>query len=249
MSKEESLIFGRHPVIDAIHNDITIEKVILLEGTRGEVEKEMRYLCREKGIPMTFAPRDRMNKMAGGANHQGLMAIQSSVTYHELSEVIRQAVDKGEVPLILLLDNITDVRNIGAIARSAEVFGAHAIVVPQQGGALITGEAIKSSAGALSLIPVCRVKSIHSAATTLAEAGIMLFGGDLKANKLLHQLELNQPCAFLLGSEGRGLHPSLLKLTDDRFLIPQYGKTDSLNVSVSAALMLYETIRQRNFGA
>ena len=248
MSNDSSLIFGRHPVLDAINNGVTVEKVILLEGTRGEVEKEFRYLCREKGIPMTFAPRERMNKMASGANHQGVLAFQSSIVYYDLVDIIQGAYERGEMPLILLLDNITDVRNIGAIARSAEVFGAHAIVVPQQGGALINGEAIKSSAGALSIIPVCRVKSIHAAATALAEAGIQLFGGDLKATKLLHQLELNQPCAFLLGSEGRGLHPSLLKLTDDRFLIPQYGTTDSLNVSVSAGLMLYEAIRQRNFG-
>jgi len=248
MSNDSSIIFGKHPVIDAINHGIAIEKVILLEGTRGEVEKEMRYLCRDKGIPMTFAPRERMNKLASGANHQGILAVQSNVFYYELNDIIQGVYEKSEVPLILLMDNITDVRNLGAIARSAEVFGAHAIVVPQQGGALINGEAIKSSAGALNIIPICRVKSIHAAATILAESGIMLFGGDLKAKKYLHQLDLTQPCAFLMGSEGRGLHPSLLKLLDDRFIIPQYGSTDSLNVSVSAGLMLYETIRQRNFG-
>ena len=119
MSNDSSLIFGRHPVLDAINNGVTVEKVILLEGTRGEVEKEFRYLCREKGIPMTFAPRERMNKMASGANHQGVMAFQSSIVYYDLVDIIQGAYERGEMPLILLLDNITDVRNIGAIARSA----------------------------------------------------------------------------------------------------------------------------------
>ncbi len=242
------MIYGRHPIVDAVRAGKTIEKIWLLEGTRGELEKELRSLCREAGIPMVYAPKDKLDKMTQKANHQGVVAQLAVMTYYKLEDVVPTIYDKGEVPVILLLDDVTDVRNFGAIARSAEVLGAHALVIPQSGGAAINADAMKTSAGALNEIPVCREKSIHSAATFLIENGITIFGSDLSGKHLLHELDLTIPIAFLIGSEGRGLNPALLRLADQRFKIPQSGKTDSLNVSVATSLMLYETQRQRLFG-
>ncbi len=242
------MIYGRHPIVDAIRLGKTIEKIWLLEGTRGELEKELRGLSKEAGIPMVYAPKDKLDKMTQRANHQGVVAQLAVMDYYKLEDVLPTIYDKGEVPLILLLDDVTDVRNFGAIARSAEVLGAHALVIPQSGGAAINADAMKTSAGALNEIPVCREKSLHSAATFLVENGIALLGSDLNGKHLLHELDLTIPVAFLIGSEGRGLNPALLRLADHRFKIPQSGKTDSLNVSVASSLMLYETQRQRMFG-
>jgi 23S rRNA (guanosine2251-2'-O)-methyltransferase len=238
------IIYGRHPVADAIRSGTPIDKVILQQGIRGEMEKELRHLCKAEGIPLQVVPKERLNKMVRG-NHQGVIALQSFVRYYRLEDVLPGIYEESEVPLLLLLDGVTDVRNFGAIARTAEALGAHALVIPQKNSAQINAEAMKASAGALAKIPVCRESSLAVAIDYLRLSGIRVLASSLEAEVPLYALDLKAPAAFILGAEGEGISPALMRQADERFIIPQLGTTDSLNVSVAAGMMLYEAMRQR----
>ncbi|MBR9919781.1 MAG: 23S rRNA (guanosine(2251)-2'-O)-methyltransferase RlmB [Bacteroidetes bacterium] len=242
--KERMLIFGRHPVVDALESDKAIDKVWLQIGTRGVFEKDLRYLCKTKNVPMQMVPKERISREVGG-NHQGVLAWMAAAQYQQLDKVLPLLYEQGKVPLILLLDGITDVRNLGAIARSAEICGAHAIVVSQKNSARLNDEALKTSAGALHRIPICREKSVGAAISLLKNSGVQIFSSELGAEHNLHALDLKQPMAFLLGSEGRGVSREAGEQADIRFSIPQVGETESFNVSVAAGIMLYEAMRQR----
>jgi 23S rRNA (guanosine2251-2'-O)-methyltransferase len=244
MKTKNNLIFGRHPVVDAIRAGTAIDRLYLQQGTRGDFEKEIRQLSREYDIPLQYVPKERLNRMAGG-NHQGVAGFLSLLTYYRLEDVVPHIYEKGETPLILLLDGVTDVRNFGAIARSAEVCGVHALVVPKTGSALINADAIKTSAGALTRLHVCRENSLVTAIEYLQASGIQVFASDLKAEKYLFDLDLKLPAALVLGSEDEGIQPAVLSRVSERFIIPQKGETDSFNVSVAAGIMLYEALRQR----
>ncbi|MCB0522660.1 MAG: 23S rRNA (guanosine(2251)-2'-O)-methyltransferase RlmB [Lewinellaceae bacterium] len=244
-AKTTNFIYGRHPIFDAIESGAQLDKVFLQLGTRGDLEKEVRRLCGIHDIPLQYVPKERLHKMVGG-NHQGLVAHISIIPYYRLEDVVPGIYEKGEIPILLLLDRVTDVRNFGAIARSAEVCGAHALVVPRTESALITADAIKTSAGALTRINVCREKSLVTAIEFLQNSGIQVFASDLKAEPYLFDLDLSVPVAMVVGAEDEGVHPSLLSRSDQRFRIPQQGGTDSLNVSVAAGIMLYEVLRQRH---
>ena len=240
----KQIISGRHPVVDAIQRGIAFDKLILQQGVRGDFEKEIRHLSKQFNIPLQVVPKERLSKLASG-NHQGIVGIISLIPYYKLEDVLPLVYERSEVPLFLLLDGITDVRNIGAIARSAEISGAHALVIPKKGSAPINEDAIKSSAGALTKIPVCRVSSLASAIDYLKLSGIVVLASDLQASHMLYDLDLTVPTAFILGAEGQGINRSLLKQADIPFIIPQVGTTDSFNVSVAAGIMLYEVMRQR----
>ena len=244
MKTKNNLIFGRHPVVDAIRAGMTIDRLYLQQGTRGDFEKEIRQLSREYDIPLQYIPKERLNRIAGG-NHQGIAGFLSLLTYYRLEDVVPGIFEKGETPLILLLDGVTDVRNFGAIARSAEVCGVHALVVPKAGSALINADAIKTSAGALTRLHVCRENSLVTATGYLQASGIQVFASDLKAGKYLFDLDLTAPAALVLGSEDEGVQQAILSRVSERFVIPQKGGTDSFNVSVAAGIMLYEALRQR----
>jgi len=238
------MICGRNPVLEALKEGQEISKVWLQQGTRGDLEKELRKICRERNIPLSYVPKTKLDKLVKG-NHQGIAALVSPMDFTELEDLIPHLFDQGETPLLVVLDGITDVRNLGAIARSAEVLGAHGLVLPADHSAPVNEEAVKSSAGALLRIPVCRVKSLASALDLLSSSGIHLAAADLGAETSLDSLDLTEPLAFLLGSEGEGLSRHSLDRADHRFIIPQSGLTDSLNVSVSCGIMLYEASRQR----
>ncbi len=244
MLKKDNLIFGRHPVVEAIQSGAPLDKVFLQQGVRGDFEKEIRGLCRSHDIPLQYIPKERMNSITR-SNHQGILAYLALLDYYKLEDVVPGIFDKGETPLILLLDRVTDVRNFGAIARSAEVCGVHALAIPKTGSALINAEAIKASAGALTRLYVCRENSLVTALEYLQLSGILVFASDLNATKYVFEMDLTTPCALIVGSEDEGVHPSLLSRVQERFLIPQVGTTDSLNVSVATGIMLYETLRQR----
>ncbi len=245
MSKEAiQLIYGRHPVIEAVRAGTAFEKLLLQQGTRGDLEKEIRHLSKEYGIPVQYVPKEKMNRLVKG-NHQGLIGMVSVITYYKLGDILPSIYEKGEVPLIVLLDGVTDVRNLGAIARSAECCGAHAIVIPQKGSAQINAEAIKASAGALTTLPVCREQTMTKAMMRLAQAGIPVYASSLKGETLLHELDLKVPIALVVGSEGDGISTAVEQDADALFKIPQKGATDSFNVSVAAGIMLYEVMRQR----
>lgn len=244
MAKSKQIIFGRNPVIDAIQAGQRFEKLYLQRGTHGEFEKEIRSLAKAHGIPLQYVPKERLLRLTNG-NHQGIVGLLALIPYYKLDDLIPGIYEKGEDPLILILDGVTDVRNFGAIARSAEVCGAHALVVPASGGAPVNADAVKTSSGALTRLPVCRENSLVSAVELLQQSGIAVFASDLRASKPIFKLDLTGPVAFVIGAEDTGVSPGLLARANDRFLIPQKGQTDSFNVSVATGIMLYEVLRQR----
>ncbi len=243
-SKNDLIIYGRHPVVDTIRSGKPVDKLLLQQGIRGEFEKEVRHLCREFDIPFKVVPKDRLNKFSNG-NHQGVVALLSPIQYFKIEDVLPMVYEQSKTPLFLLLDEVTDVRNFGSIARSAEVCGADAIIIPSKGAARINADALKTSAGALTKIPVCRSSSLMNAIEYLQLSGIQILASSLKGEKKLFDLDLTVPTAFIIGSEGEGVNAALLRKADEQFIIPQLGETDSLNVSVATGIMLYEVMRQR----
>jgi 23S rRNA (guanosine2251-2'-O)-methyltransferase len=244
MTIKDNLIFGRHPIVDAVQSGARLDKIFLQQGIRGDFEREIRQLCKVHDIPLQYVPKERMNKMTIG-NHQGIIGYLALLTYYRLEDILPGIFEKGETPLILILDRVTDVRNFGAVARSAEVCGVHAIVIPKTGSALINPEALKTSAGALTRLAVCRENSLVTALEYLHISGFRTFASDLKATKYVFEMDFTLPTALIAGSEDEGVHPSLLNRVQERFLIPQKGETDSFNVSVATGIMLYEVLRQR----
>ncbi len=246
MKKEKDIIYGRHPVVDAISSGVSLDKVIFQQGVRGPLEKEIRQLTRQANIPLQVAPKERMNRLTR-ANHQEVIALISPIPFYKISDVLPTIYERSEQPLIVVLDGVTDVRNFGAIARSAEVCGAHALVVPLKGSAQINADAMKTSAGALTKIPVCRENSLVNTLEFLQQSGLSIFARSLEASQSIHELDWTVPLALVVGSEGDGISPSMVKGSDELFIIPQQGTTDSLNVSVATGIMLYEAMRQRHF--
>lgn len=242
------LIYGHHPVVEAIKAGQPVEKVFFQQGLRGEVERELRLLTREHDIPMQVVPREKLDRLTRGA-HQGVVAWLSAVAYRSL-EAEWPAIEASETPpLLVLLDGITDVRNFGAICRSAECAGAHAVVVPQSGAAPANEDAMKASAGALARIRLCRVRSMYSTVEWLQEHDVQVIATGLTPSaSLLFDLNLSGPTALLFGAEGAGLAPKLLRMADAVARIPQVADFDSYNVSVAAGICLYETLRQRLVG-
>lgn len=244
MESKKQWVFGRHPVLEAISSGQSVEKVWLQQGTRGEFEKKLRHMCRDHRVPITILPKERINKLVSG-NHQGVVGLLAAATYQNLDDIIPYVYEQSQTPLFLLLDGVTDVRNFGAIARSAELCGVQAIVIPSKGSAGLTPDALKTSAGALSRIPVCRVKSLVSTISYLNESGIQVFASDLSGEGFLHDLDLRPPTALVLGSEDLGISKGVAKAVNQCFKIPQLGEINSFNVSVAAGIMLYESMRQR----
>ncbi len=241
---KEDIIYGRHPVISALEAGAEIDKVYLQQGTRGEFEKELRHLCRDLDIPMTIIPKEKLQRMVKG-NHQGVVAQMAAAAYQRIEDILPQLYEQGQVPLLLLLDGVTDVRNLGAIARSAEVCGAHAIIIPRKNSAGLTADAVKSSAGALSRLPVCREKSMVNVVEYLQQSGVAVLASDLQADHYLHELELIGPTCLVMGAEDEGISTGVARAADIRFKIPQAGTLNSFNVSVAAGILLYETMRKR----
>ncbi|MBV6439942.1 MAG: 23S rRNA (guanosine(2251)-2'-O)-methyltransferase RlmB [Haliscomenobacteraceae bacterium CHB4] len=242
---DSNLIYGHHPVAEAIRAGKAVEKVYFQQGIRGDMEKEFRHLTKEYGIPLQVVPREKLNKMTKGA-HQGVVAYLALVEFQSLEDVLPFVFGQGETPLLVLLDGITDVRNFGAICRSAECSGAHAVVVPQSGSAPANEEAMKASAGALARIRVCRVRSMFSTVEMLQESGVQVVATALSERAApVYEADLTLPTAILMGSEGEGVHPKLLKMADAVVRIPQATDFDSFNVSVATGIVLYEAMRQR----
>lgn len=239
-----NIIYGRHPVVEALENGVPIEKVMLQKGIRGEMEKELRHLCKAAEVPMLVIPKERLKRYTNG-NHQGVVALQALIRYQKIEDILPVVFERSETPLFVLLDGVTDVRNFGAIARTAEVCGAHALVITQKNSAQINPEAMKTSAGALNTIPVCREKSLITVIDYLQQSGVQVLASDLQAGEAIYDLDLTAPVAFVLGAEGEGISSAVARKADQTFIIPQLGQTDSLNVSVAGGMMLYEAMRQR----
>ncbi len=242
---KDEIIYGRHPIIDAIDAGRYIDKIWLQIGIKGEFVNDIRQQAKLREIPTQMVPKDKMQKITK-ANHQGVIAFVSMVQFFQLEDVLPLVYEQNKNPLVLVLDGVTDVRNFGAIARSAECLGAQAIVVGKKNVARINAEAMKTSAGALSKIHVCRASSPMAAIEYLQMSGLSVFASDLKASKNIQEVDFTSPTALIIGAEDRGVHKSLLEKANETFIIPQLGTTDSLNVSVATGIMLYEVIRQRN---
>jgi 23S rRNA (guanosine2251-2'-O)-methyltransferase len=243
---KSSLIFGIHPVNEAIRTGKPIEKILLKQGFRNEVVPGLFPSLREQNIPFQYVPVEKLNRLTGG-NHQGIIAMVSELEYTELEKLVPLLFEQGKLPTLVILDSITDVRNMGAIARSAECAGLDAMIIPGKGSAQINADAIKTSAGALNTIPVCRVNSLEASAKYLHESGFQLIAATEKAEKVIYQADFTKPVAIILGAEDTGIDPKLLKLADMLVKIPMYGLIQSLNVSAAATVLFFEMVRQRNF--
>ncbi|MDR2938460.1 MAG: 23S rRNA (guanosine(2251)-2'-O)-methyltransferase RlmB [Prevotellaceae bacterium] len=238
------MLFGIRPVMEAIQSGREIDKVMLKKGLDGELAQELLALIDGHQIPMQYVPQEKLNGLTQ-KNHQGVVAFASLIEYANLEETIISVIEKGEMPLVLLLDSVTDVRNFGAIARSAECAGVHAIVVPAKGAAQINGDALKTSAGALNLVPVCRVPSLRSAIYFLRDSGIQIVAATEKAEGDLYSATFDKPTAIVMGSEETGISPEIIRTADTLVKIPLCGTIASLNVSAAAAVTLFEAVRQR----
>ena len=246
-SLDRKIIFGRHPVEELLQSDLPIEKIFILQSLKGPFEITIRSACQQKVVPLIRTQQEYLNRISGGRNHQGIVAISSAVPFQEISDIIPFLFEQQSNPLILVLDHITDVRNFGAIARSAEIFGVHAIVVPKKGSAAITDEAIKTSSGALLKIPVCRVSNLADLISELKDYGIQVFGAEMSAENTLIDMPFAEPLAIIMGAEGKGVQKELLRLCSGVFKIRQVGKISSLNVSVATGIILHEIQRIRDF--
>jgi len=242
--KKNQLIIGREAVLKALREGRALEKIYVQANLQGESLDDIRLLAHEQNVPVSKVPVEKINRL-NVTNHDGCVAQISKVQFQELQDVISFVVDKGESPLILLLDGITDIRNIGAIARSAKAFGVHALVIPIKGVAALNEDAMLTSAGALEEIPVCRVNSLMKAVDELHLNGIRVFASEMKAETRLGDCDFTIPSAIVLGSEDKGIYPALLHYSDNQFSIPMPGDFESLNVSVAAGVILYEVAKQR----
>ncbi|MFL5728381.1 MAG: 23S rRNA (guanosine(2251)-2'-O)-methyltransferase RlmB [Cytophagaceae bacterium] len=243
-SSEKEVVFGIRPVIEAINAGKEIEKLLIQKDQHSLLINELQALAHTHNIPVSRVPVEKLDSITR-KNHQGVICFISAISYSSLDNIISETYQKGLVPLILILDRITDVRNFGAIARTAECLGVHAIVVPTRGSAQITGDALKTSAGALNFIPVCREDNLKTTITYLKENGLKVTGCTEKATKTISQCDFSGPSAIIMGSEEDGISEEYLKRADDTGKIPLTGNIESLNVSVAAGMVLYEVVRQR----
>ncbi len=241
---EKNIIFGIRPVAEAIEAGRQIEKVYFKKGADGQLLVELRDLCRREHISSQEVPGEKLDYLTRGV-HQGVVARMAAIGYVDLQDML-DSVPEGETPLLVLCDGVTDIRNFGAIARSAECAGAHGLIMPVKNSAPVNAEAVKSSAGALNIIPVCRVGSVRNAIRTLQAAGLQAVAADEKANKEIFYYDMDKPTVLILGSEDQGISKEVLKICDGYVSIPMKGKVGSLNVSAAAAVMLFETVRQRS---
>jgi 23S rRNA (guanosine2251-2'-O)-methyltransferase len=244
VSETNNLIYGTRAIIEAILAGKEVDKVFVQKNLKNELIRELLENCRNHNIPVAQVPVEKLNRLTR-KNHQGAVSFLSSVEFSSLDNIVSEAYRKGENPFILILDRITDVRNFGAIARTAEGAGVHAMVVPTRGNAPTNPDAVKTSAGALHHIPVCREENLKNAISFLKESGISVIACTEKSEKLIYEIDLTTPVAILLGSEEDGISPEYLKMCDYQAKIPMFGKIGSLNVSVSGGLIMFEVVRQR----
>lgn len=243
MSKS-NVVFGIRAVLEAIQSGKNIEKVLLKTGLQGSLYQELFKAIQKSDIPVQRVPSERINHYSTG-NHQGVVALISPVEYQVLEEVVQKVLETGQTPLVLVLDGITDVRNFGAIARTAECAGVDAIVIPEKGSAPINGDAIKTSAGALYRVPVCRASKLWYSMKFLKESGFTVVGATEKGTLDYREATYSGPLAIVMGAEDKGINPQILKMCDALVSIPLKGEIGSLNVSVAAGILIFEALRSR----
>jgi 23S rRNA (guanosine2251-2'-O)-methyltransferase len=242
--KKSSLVIGRQAVIAALQSGQAFDKIYLDNKAHGAEINEIKRLAVQHGVPVNLVPVAKLNGF-NITGHEGCVAQIAKVQYHKLEDIISFVVDRGESPLFLVLDGITDIRNIGGIARTALCTGVHAIIIPDKGVGALNEDALLTSAGALEKIPVCRVNSLMKAVDELHLNGIKVFAAEMTAAKSIFDCDFREPCAIVMGSEENGIYPALMKICDEKIKIPMKGDFESLNVSVATGMILYEAMKQR----
>ncbi len=245
---KNNLIFGIHPLIEALEAGREIDKILLKRGLRSSEVSHIMDVAKERTIPVQIVPEERLTRLTR-KQHQGVIAFISEIEYTQLDQLIPMLYEEGRSPFVVLLDGLTDVRNFGAIARTAECAGVDAIIIPERGSVSVTADAVKTSAGALHRIPVCRVSSIQAAVTLLQENGIQIVAASEKAVDIYTESELSLPLGLVLGAEDHGVSQDVLCRADKIVRIPQVGAIGSLNVSVAGGILIYEVVRQAVLGA
>jgi len=243
-TRYENAIFGLRPIIEAIQAGKEIDTLFIQKGLKNELFQELWQLVRTRKVNYKHVPVEKLNRLTR-KNHQGVFAFISPINFHKTDNVIQDVFEKGENPLFLILDRITDVRNFGAIIRTAECSGVQAVIVPEKGSAAINGDAVKTSAGALHNIPICREFNLKATIEYLKNCGLQIVGCTEKTDDIIYQPDFSVPTAIIVGSEKDGISPEYLKLCNHKAKIPMNGTISSLNVSVSAGIILYEAVRQR----
>ncbi len=245
--EDKQLIYGLRPVMEAIKAGKEIDKIYVQKGLQGTLFSQLRTLIAqsEQRINAQFVPVEKLDRLTGRKNHQGVVAQLPAIEYSDLEEIIERVAAQGEEPFFLLLDGVTDVRNLGAIARSAECAGVHALILPRQSTAPINQDAIRTSAGALLRLPVCRCENAKTLLNTVKSYGITTYAASEKASESYTEMNGKEGVMIIMGSEEKGISPSLLRACDSLVSIPIKGEIESLNVSVAAGIMLYEVVRQR----
>lgn len=238
-------IFGIRAVIEAIKAGKTIDKIMVKKGTNGELFQELSVLLKEERINYQIVPEQKLNRITR-KNHQGVIAFISPVPFYNFDEIITRTYESGETPFILYLDQVTDVRNFGAIVRSAECAGVHAIIVPEKGSAQLNADAVKTSAGALHYVPICKIRNPKGTLRNLQENGLRIFAATEKAVESYSKSDYSVPTVIVMGSEESGISPEIMEISDELIMIPTFGKIESLNVSVAAGVLLFEVVKQRN---
>jgi 23S rRNA (guanosine2251-2'-O)-methyltransferase len=245
--KKSSLIIGKKAVLEAVKSGQALERIYLQNNLGGKELTEIFHLATQNKIPVNKVPAAKLEGF-NVPNHEGCVALISKIQYLELQEVISFVVEKGETPLFLILDGITDIRNIGGIARTALCTGVQAIIIPDKGVGMLNEDAILTSAGALEKLAVCRVNSLLKAVDELHLNGIRVLASEMAASKPVFEVDFTEPTAIVLGSEEKGIYPALMKACDEQFQIPMANDFESLNVSVATGMILYEAMKQRLSG-
>jgi len=243
--EKDTIIYGLRPVIEAIDSGKEVDKVLIQNGLRSELFGELRALLAQHGIPYQFVPEEKLRRVTT-KNHQGVIAYISNISYSDIEHIIPFVFEQGKTPFVLVLDRITDVRNFGAIARSASCAGCDAIVIPYYNSVRISADAIKSSAGALYKVPVCRSKSLVQTLEFLKSSGLQIVACTEKAGEPYYNLDYSIPTAIIMGSEEDGISEILLKVSDEKAKIPMAGDIASLNVSVACGIIMFEALKQRS---
>jgi 23S rRNA (guanosine2251-2'-O)-methyltransferase len=244
MKDKKDFIFGIRSIIEAINSGKQIDKLMIKSGLSGELIHELMTVVKEHEIPFQYVPNERINRITM-KNHQGVLAFISPIEFQSIENILPTIYEQGVIPFFLILDKVTDVRNFGAITRTAECAGVQAVIIPEKNSAQISGDAVKTSAGALLKIPICRVKSLSKTIKFLQESGIQIVAATEKANELYYQTDFTIPSAILMGGEDKGVDMEYFRVADKMVKIPILGEIESLNVSVAASILMYEAVKQR----
>ncbi len=242
--EKENQIFGIRAIIEAIQAGKEIDKVFIQKESQGDLMQELMKIMKKNNINFSYVPIEKLNRLTS-KNHQGAVATISPVSFHDLETLITTVIDAGKKPLFLILDQLSDARNFGAIIRTAECTGVNGIIVQKQGSAPVNGDTVKTSAGAVFNVPICKVEHIKDAIYYLQASGIQTIAATEKTENTIYDINFTQPTAIIMGSEDRGVNPSVLKIVDHKAKLPMYGTIESLNVSVACGAFLYEVVRQR----